>query len=58
MATTGGNGPSVRKGDGGRPGMVQWQSYDREQDDNDSPMMTTNGAFGCSLIYILFYGLR
>ena len=45
MSTTGGSGPSVQKGNGGRPGTVQWQSYDRERDDNDSPMTTTNEAF-------------
>ncbi len=56
MSTTGGSGPSVQKGNGGRPGTVQWQSYDRERDDDDSPMTTTNEAFRCSPIYILFYG--
>jgi hypothetical protein len=58
MATTGGKGPSVQKDDGGWLGMVQWQSYDRERDDNESPTTTTNGAFGCSPIYILFYKRR
>ncbi len=58
MAMTGGSGPSVQKGNGGRPSMVQWQSYDRERDDDDSPMTTTNEEFRCSPIYILFYGHR
>ncbi len=56
MATTGGNGPSVQKGNGGRPSMVQWLLFDNEQDNNYSLTTTTNGVFGWSPIYILFYG--
>jgi hypothetical protein len=55
MAATGGNKPSVQKGNGGRPGTVQWQSYDRERDDDDSLTTMTNRAFGCSPINVLFY---
>ncbi len=54
MAMIGGNGPTIQKGNGGRPGMVQWQSHDSERDNNDSPMTTTNGVFGGSPIFILF----
>jgi hypothetical protein len=57
MATIGGNGPTIRKGDGGRPGMVQLQSHDRERDDDDSPTMTMNGAFGISPILSYLKGV-
>ncbi len=56
MATTVGNGPTIQKGDGGWPSMVEWQLHDRERDDNDSLITTTNRAFGGKPIYILFYG--
>ena len=56
MATKGGDGPNVQKGDRGRPSMVQWQLQDRESDDNNSPMATMNGAFGGSPIFFFFYG--
>ncbi len=56
MARIGDNGPTVQKGDGGWPGMVQWQLHDREWDDDDSPTTTMNGAFGGGPIFILFEG--
>jgi hypothetical protein len=48
MATTESNEQGVLKDNGGQPGMQTNLSHEREQGKNDSPMTTTNGAFGGS----------